>query len=368
MRVLATPGHTFSHLSYVLGDGRPARPAVFTGGSLLYGARGARTCSAPPHTDDAGPRPARARRAGWPPAAATTPRCFPTHGFGSFCSATQITESVVHDRRRRRSNLALTQDEDALRRGPARGPGRLPRLLRAHGPGQRRRPAALELPCPRRVDPAELRRRIPVPGEWVVDLRAAWVALRGGRVTCRAALNFGLEGRLRDRSREWLISWGTPLSLVANTVGRRRGRRCSGPAAASASTWPRRGTRPGDPLLLGWRTAQLPSSGSAFAELAAGTCGWASARWCSTCVGTHERRAGRDHWTWHHPHVPVHELPQPPRTSCPVDRTIWVHCAAGYRASIAAGLLERAGRHVVLIDDVIVSVVTSGPRRGAALA
>jgi hypothetical protein len=28
-----------------------------------------------------------------------------------------------------------------------------------------------------------------------------------------------------------------------------------------------------------------------------------------------------------------------------------VHCAAGYRASIAAGLLEAAGRHVVLIDD-----------------
>jgi len=28
-----------------------------------------------------------------------------------------------------------------------------------------------------------------------------------------------------------------------------------------------------------------------------------------------------------------------------------VHCASGYRASIAASLLDRAGRRVVAIDD-----------------
>ena len=39
MRALATPGHTFTHLSYALdADGEPV--AVFTGGSLLYGATG----------------------------------------------------------------------------------------------------------------------------------------------------------------------------------------------------------------------------------------------------------------------------------------------------------------------------------------
>ncbi len=41
MRVtaLATPGHTFTHLSYVLVDG-DAQVGVFSGGSLLYGATG----------------------------------------------------------------------------------------------------------------------------------------------------------------------------------------------------------------------------------------------------------------------------------------------------------------------------------------
>ena len=31
--------------------------------------------------------------------------------------------------------------------------------------------------------------------------------------------------------------------------------------------------------------------------------------------------------------------------------TLWVHCATGFRASIAASLLDRAGRKVVVIDD-----------------
>ena len=30
---------------------------------------------------------------------------------------------------------------------------------------------------------------------------------------------------------------------------------------------------------------------------------------------------------------------------------IWVHCASGYRASVAASILDRHGREVVLIDD-----------------
>lgn len=38
------------------------------------------------------------------------------------------------------------------------------------------------------------------------------------------------------------------------------------------------------------------------------------------------------------------------------DGQVWVHCASGYRASIAASLLDRAGCRVVLIDDDWTSV------------
>ena len=44
LRVLATPGHTFTHLSYVLESGDQVT-GVFTGGSLLYGPPGGPTCS-----------------------------------------------------------------------------------------------------------------------------------------------------------------------------------------------------------------------------------------------------------------------------------------------------------------------------------
>ena len=43
---VATPGHTDHHLSYVVIGGSGGAPAVFTGGSLLYGSVGRRSASA----------------------------------------------------------------------------------------------------------------------------------------------------------------------------------------------------------------------------------------------------------------------------------------------------------------------------------
>jgi rhodanese-related sulfurtransferase len=39
---------------------------------------------------------------------------------------------------------------------------------------------------------------------------------------------------------------------------------------------------------------------------------------------------------------------------------LWVHCASGFRASIAASLLDRLGREVVLIDDGFAHAVELG--------
>jgi rhodanese-related sulfurtransferase len=39
---------------------------------------------------------------------------------------------------------------------------------------------------------------------------------------------------------------------------------------------------------------------------------------------------------------------------------LWVHCASGYRASIAASLLDRAGRDVVFIDDSFNNAIDLG--------
>jgi hydroxyacylglutathione hydrolase len=48
--------------------------------------------------------------------------------------------------------------------------------------------------------------------------------------------------------------------------------------------------------------------------------------------------------------VAVHELPER-IADIPTDRELWIHCASGYRASVAAALLDRHDRHVILVDD-----------------
>jgi rhodanese-related sulfurtransferase len=56
--------------------------------------------------------------------------------------------------------------------------------------------------------------------------------------------------------------------------------------------------------------------------------------------------------------IPVHELPH--RLDEIAGGEVWVHCAAGYRAAVAAGLLDRAGRDVVLVDDDFARVADLG--------
>lgn len=56
--------------------------------------------------------------------------------------------------------------------------------------------------------------------------------------------------------------------------------------------------------------------------------------------------------------VPLQDLPE--RLGSIPDGQVWVHCAVGYRAGIAASLLARGGREVVLVDDDIEQAVARG--------
>ena len=48
-------------------------------------------------------------------------------------------------------------------------------------------------------------------------------------------------------------------------------------------------------------------------------------------------------------HIPIHQLPS--RLAEVPAGEVWVHCEAGYRASVAASFLDAAGRTVVAVDD-----------------
>ncbi len=209
--VLATPGHTFTHLSYAVGPtgaGLGATTAVFTGGSLLFGATGRPDLLGPGHTHALVHHQHASvhRLASLLPDSATV---HPTHGFGSFCSATQsdATSSTIGEERRK--NPALLQDEETWVREVLDGLNAWPAYYAHMAPANAAGPAAPDLSPPAVADPDELRRRL-TAGEWVVDLRHRTAFATGH---APGTFNFGVEGPFATYL-GWLIPWGTPLALL----------------------------------------------------------------------------------------------------------------------------------------------------------
>ena len=113
LRAIHTPGHTHHHLSYALQTADGDTQAVFTGGSMLYASTGRTDLLGAGIHRRAHPRPVPLRAAAGPRVARRR-RVMPTHGFGSFCSATPTTgeESTIAEQRQ--VNPALTQEEQAF--------------------------------------------------------------------------------------------------------------------------------------------------------------------------------------------------------------------------------------------------------------
>ncbi|WP_307854094.1 MBL fold metallo-hydrolase [Nocardioides palaemonis] len=337
MRVtaLATPGHTFTHLSYVLADGATGEQvAVFTGGSLLFGSTGRPDLLGAEHTDDL----VRHQHASAHRLATLLPddaAVLPTHGFGSFCSATQSDATASTIGREKASNPVLTQDEQTYVDELLAGLGAHPAYYAHMAPANLAGPSEPDLTPPAEADAAELRRRIEA-GEWVVDLRDR-TAFAAGHAP--GTLNFGLDGGFATYL-GWLITWGTPVTLL--------GRSADDVAEAQRELVRIGIDRPAAHATGGpedWSDRALGSFPTAtFADLA-------QVRHHREVVVLDVRRAD-EHDGAHVAgavNVPVHELPR--RLADVPAGEVWVHCAGGYRASVAASFLAAAGRTLVAVDD-----------------
>ncbi len=342
--VVETPGHTEGHAAYVVtdrtGDGPPA---VFTGGSLLFGSVGRTDLISAAQT-----RPlAHAQYRSVRRLAALLPDdavLYPTHGFGSFCSSgpaiVEDTSTLAAERRRNAAFVTTDEDEfvDALVAGLTAYPAYYAHmgLLNREGLG------AADLTPPEPVDAVELARRIHA-GEWVVDLRAR-------RVFAASHLAGTLGFELSDSFTTylgWLIPWGAALTLIgadADEVAeaQRQLSRIGIDRPAGATTEPVAELAGG----LELRTYPVAS----FADLlAAGDVRVLDVR------RTDERADGALPGSMS---IPLPELAARIR-EVPTDERIWVHCLSGYRASIATSLLDAAGRDVVLVDDDLSNLPTS---------
>ncbi|NYV73020.1 MBL fold metallo-hydrolase [Streptomyces sp. UH6] len=343
LRAVATPGHTPHHTAYVLAE-RGTPVAAFTGGSLLIGTVGRPDLVEPRLTEQL----ARAQHASAHRLATELPddtAVLPTHGFGSFCSSAQAEGEATTIGREKSANTALTTDVDTFVAEILAGLEDVPAYYAHMGPANAAGAAPVDLTPPAVADAAEIAARL-AAGEWVVDLRNR-VAFAEGHVA--GSFNFEADGKLATYL-AWMIPWGKPVTLLAESpeqlaaaqrelvrVGIDR------PAAAATGT-PREWAGDGAPL------ASFPRSTFAgLAEQGTDKVVVLDVRRDS------ERAAGHVKGSVH---IPIHQLHK--RLDEVPAGTVWVHCAGGMRAGIAASLLDAAGRDVVAVDDGFDSATEAG--------
>lgn len=332
--VLATPGHTFTHLSYALSSGEE-KVGIFTGGSLLFGSTGRPDLLGPEHTHDlAHHQYASAHRIAeeMPDSA----QVLPTHGFGSFCSATQSDASESTVGQEKRTNPALTQTEDEWIDGLLNGLEAWPTYYAHMGPTNLNAPMSEpDLSAPAKADKEAIRAALEA-GEWVVDLRNREIFAKGH---VPRSFNFGIDGQFATYL-GWLIPWGTPLTFLGESAEQvaeaqrelvRIGiENPKGAATGAPSDWT-------DEPLASFERAT-------FADLAQVL--------HHRQVAILDVRRDSEYATSHidgAQSIPLHEIVD--RVDEAPAEEVWVHCAGGYRASIAASILAAAGRKVVAVDD-----------------
>ncbi|MFF9125440.1 rhodanese-like domain-containing protein [Streptomyces sp. NPDC014889] len=344
LHALATPGHTPHHTSYVLREAAAAL-AVFTGGSLLIGTVGRPDLVEPRLTEGL----ARAQHASAHRLADALPDAtavLPTHGFGSFCSSGQTEGDATTIGRERVVNDALTRDVDTFVADLLAGLDDIPAYYTHMGPANAAGPVPVDLTPPAVADPEEIAARL-AAGEWVVDLRNR-VAFAEGHVA--GSFNFEAEGRLATYL-AWLVPWGRPVTLLAGTAAqladaqRELARVGIDRPAAAATGGPSAWLRPGE------EPASFPRA--TFADLAERHPGEGVV---VLDVRRDSERAGG--FVEGSVHIPVHRLHR--RTGEVPDGQVWVHCAGGMRAAVAASLLDAEGRDVVAVDDGFESAEKAG--------
>jgi hydroxyacylglutathione hydrolase len=174
VRVIATPGHTFTHLAYALEDTATGEAvAVFTGGSLLHGSAGRPDLLGAEHA----PALAAAQHASIRRLAAELPdqaAVYPTHGFGSFCAATVSGADGSTIGEERRVNPALALDEDSYVAGLLAGLDDYPAYYARMAPANAAGPAAPDLTPPAASGAARSAGASPRASGW-------WTCAPGGR-------------------------------------------------------------------------------------------------------------------------------------------------------------------------------------------
>ncbi len=330
LRAMHTPGHTFNHTSYVLES--PDGPvAIFTGGSLLVGAVGRSDLLGPEHTEALLRHQYRSahRIADELPDPSMVA---PTHGTGSFCSASDVadtTSTVGIEKSRNPALIAPTVDAFAM--GQVMGYKAFPSYYRHMAP------ANLEpMGAPPAAELATVSRLEEIEGVIVVDVRPfdqyAAGHLPGSLSIAKSNDDAVYMG--------WTLPWGAPVVLVGSRSD-----------VEEVRVHLQR---------IGWDDVVGRIDPAGMGSMIDGPL-------ATTPVTTFERFDPDEYATVVDVRDPVEhrggivagavavhlaEFASDPGRYA-VGRTA-IHCQSGYRATIAAGFAEAAGIDVTVVDDDLV--------------
>ena len=343
---LHTPGHTPHHMSYVVTQAR--KTLVCTGGGLLYGTVGRTDLVDPKMTQTLTQNQydsAQKLLEVVPEDAAV----YPTHGFGSFCSSSDgsgATSGTLGDEKN--TNIVYTTgSKQAFIDIIIGGLGPYPRYYAHMGPLNQTGPADPKSLHIHDYDPDVLSSQLQSSDRWVIDTRH-----RKAFAANHPEAAIGIElGNSFSTYTGWMLPWAQDIILVGDTDDSLR------EAHLELS-------RIGMDAFVSGATSNLEP------YLKAGPPKSYQIRQFSDLLKAKQKQSPiivdvRLESDWNASHIegslsiPLHEVWQR-SDELPIDQPIWVHCASGYRASIAASRIERSGRTPVLIDDRFESAVKLG--------
>jgi glyoxylase-like metal-dependent hydrolase (beta-lactamase superfamily II)/rhodanese-related sulfurtransferase len=343
LRIVAweTPGHTPEHISWlVYEDGRRDSVAVFGGGSLIVGSAGRTDLLGPDVTDGLTRAQFRSLRrlAALPPAV----QLLPTHGAGSFCTASVASRDRTSTiGAELRSNPALAaQDEQTFVRRQLAGLRAYPAYYAHMGGINRAGPAVLgRLPDVVALAPEDVARRMEA-GAWVIDARDR-AAFADAHVP--GSINIELDSTFGTYV-GWVTPFNAPLLLLV-----------SEPVQSALEEAVTQLIRIGYERLVGYADGGLDAWQSRGRPVRSyPTAGVDDL--CHAYLGGQPIQVldVRQPVEWDTGYVPgslrIHLGDLPARLAdVPRDKEVWTACASGHRASIAASLLDRAGVPVRLV-------------------
>ncbi len=336
VRALHTPGHTPHHMSYEVVDG--VKSAVFTGGGVLYGTVGRPDLISKEMTQPLAEAQYESAQK-LVEKVEESAQVFPTHGFGSFCSSAPGTGADASTlAEEKKVNIAYTSasKQDFITTIIA-GLGAYPRYYAHMGKMNQDGPSEMTIRPIESLDADQLKSML-AHDEWVIDIRdrKAYAASHP-----KGAAGFEMADSFSTYL-GWLIPWGDALTLVGDSK--------EDLEAAQIQLG-----RIGMDQFVAHATDDMTSYFAAGEKQSYKVKNFEDLKKATEDESQYvlDVRTPED-WKVSHikdsVNIPLYDLLDRV-DELPKDRMIWVHCASGYRASIAASLLGRSGRKVVLISD-----------------